>query len=92
MNIGVRTLDTGATLTVSTFDSTGNVVATRTLPAYGPNVFDQMPVATFTGASTVPPGGYILITFNLFGGRAFVYSSVIDNKTSDSTYRLADIR
>jgi hypothetical protein len=92
MNIGVRTLDTGATLTVSTYDSTGNLVATRTLPAYGPNVFDQMPVATFTGASTVPPGGYLLITFNIFGGRAFVYSSVIDNKTSDSTYRLADIK
>jgi len=51
-----------------------------------------MPVATFTGTSTVPPGGYLLITFNTFGGRAFVYSSIIDNKTSDSTYRLADIR
>jgi hypothetical protein len=92
MNIGVRTLDTGATLDVATFDSAGNLKATRSLPAYGPNVFDQMPVATFTGASSVPPGGYILITFNAFGGRAFVYSSVIDNKTSDSTYRLADIR
>ena len=42
--------------------------------------------------STVPPGGYILITFNVFGGRAFVYSSVIDNRTSDSTFRLADIK
>jgi hypothetical protein len=92
MNIGVRTLDTGATLSVATFDSTGNPVASRTLPAYGPNVFDQMPVATFTGASPVPPGGHILITFNTFGGRAFIYSSIIDNKTSDSTYRLADIK
>jgi hypothetical protein len=92
MNIGVRTLDSGATLDVATYDSTGVLKATRTLPAYGANVFDQMPVATFTGASTVPPGGYIVITFNVFGGRAFVYSSVIDNKTSDSTYRLADIK
>jgi hypothetical protein len=92
MNIGVRTLDTGATLNVYTYDSTGTLKATRNLPAYGANVFDQMPVAAFTGASTVPPGGYILITFNVFGGRAFVYSSVIDNRTSDSTYRLADIK
>jgi hypothetical protein len=92
MNIGVRTLDTGATLNVSTFDSTGALKGTRTLPAYGPNVFDQVPVATFTGVSAVPPGGYILISFNVFGGRAFVYSSVIDNRTSDSTYRLADIK
>jgi hypothetical protein len=92
MNIGVRTLDTGATLTVFTYDASGNIVAQRTLPAYGPNVFDQKTVADFTGASSVPPGGYIRITFNVFGGRAFVYSSIIDNKTSDSTYRLADIK
>ncbi|MEA2339539.1 MAG: hypothetical protein QOE82_3546, partial [Thermoanaerobaculia bacterium] len=92
MNIGVRTLDSGATLNVSTFDSAGVLKGTRTLPAYGANVFDQVPVATFTGLSTVPPGGYILITFNVFGGRAFVYSSTIDNRTSDSTYRLADIK
>jgi hypothetical protein len=92
MNIGVRTLDPGATLTVATFDSAGVLKGTRTLPAYGPNVFDQVPVATFTGLSSVPPGGYMLISFNVFGGRAFVYSSVIDNRTSDSTYRLADIR
>lgn len=92
MNIGVRTLDSGATLNVTTYDATGAFKGNRLLPAYGPNVFDQMPVATFTGLSTVPPGGYILISFNAFGGRAFVYSSVIDNRTSDSTYRLADIK
>jgi hypothetical protein len=92
MNIGVRTLDSGATLDVATYDSAGTLRATRTLPAYGANVFDQVPVATFTGMSSPPPGGYIVITFNVFGGRAFVYSSVIDNRTSDSTFRLADIR
>jgi len=92
MNIGVRTLDTGATLDVATFDSAGVLKGTRTLPAYGPNVFDQVTVNAFTGLSTVPPGGYILVTFNAFGGRAFVYSSVIDNKTSDSTFRMADIK
>jgi hypothetical protein len=92
MNIGVRTLDSGATLDVFTYDSTGTLKATRNLPAYGANVFDQMPVAAFTGASPVPPGGYIVVTFNVFGGRAFVYSSVIDNRTSDSTFRLADIK
>jgi hypothetical protein len=92
MNIGVRTLDSGATLDVATFDSAGTLKNTRTLPAYGANVFDQVPVATFTGLSTVPAGGYILIGLHVFGQRAFVYSSVIDNKTSDSTYRLADIK
>lgn len=91
MNIGVRTLDTGAVLNITTLDSAGISRATRTV-TYGPNVFDQVPVSTFTGASTVPPGGWIVITFNVFGGRAFVYSSVIDNRTSDSTFRLADIK
>ena len=91
MNIGVRTLDTGATLDVATYDSSGSLVATRTVP-YGASVFDQVPVSTFTGAPTVPPGGFIRISFNVFGGRAFVYSSVIDNRTSDSTFRLADIK
>src|SRR5437016_3726347 len=65
MNIGVRTLDSGATLDVFTYDSTGTLKATRNLPAYGPNVFDQVPVATFTGASAVPPGGFIVVTFNV---------------------------
>jgi hypothetical protein len=92
MNIGVRTLDSGATLDVATYDSAGTLKNTRTLPAYGANVFDQVPVATFTGLSTVPAGGYILIGLHVFGQRAFVYSSVIDNKTSDSTFRMADIR
>jgi hypothetical protein len=92
MNIGVRTLDSGATLSVATYDSAGTLKGTRTLPAYGPNVFDQVTLAAFTGLSSPPPGGYIMITFNVFGGRAFVYSSVIDNTTSDSTFRLADIR
>ncbi|HEV7427928.1 MAG TPA: hypothetical protein VGQ46_16350 [Thermoanaerobaculia bacterium] len=92
MNIGVRTLDTGAVLDIATVDSAGVPRATRTV-TYGANIFDQVPVATFTGASTVPPGGAIIITFNTFGGRAFVYSSVIDNRpTVDSTYRLADIK
>lgn len=91
MNIGVRTLDTGAVLDITTIDASGVPLATRTV-TYGANVFDQVPVSTFTGASTVPAGGWIIITFNTFGGRAFVYSSVIDNRTSDSTFRLADIK
>jgi hypothetical protein len=92
MNIGVRTLDNGATLTVTTYDSAGVPKGTRTLPAYGPNVFDQLPVATFTGLSQVPPGGFIAVSLTPFGARAFLYSSVIDNRTSDSTFRLADIK
>jgi hypothetical protein len=91
MNIGVRTLDTGAALDITTIDASGTATANRSV-TYAANVFDQVPVGTFTGAATMPPGGWILITFHTFGGRAFVYSSVIDNRTSDSTFRLADIK
>ena len=33
-----------------------------------------------------------MVCISNIGGRAFVYSSVIDNKTSDSTFRMADIK
>jgi hypothetical protein len=91
MNVGVRTLDAGATLAITTYDSGGSIRGTRTV-TYPANYFDQVPVATFTGVSTVPVNGWILINISTFGGRAFVYSSIIDSKTSDSTFRMADIK
>lgn len=92
MNIGVRTLDAGATLDITTINPSGTAHATRSV-TYGPNTFDQQPVATFTGSTSVPPGGWILIDINTTsGGRAFVYSSIIDNRTSDSTFRLGEIK
>ena len=91
MNIGVRTLDAGAHLDITTINPSGLAHATRSV-TYGPNIFDQQPVATFIGTTDVPPGGWILIDINTVGGRAFVYSSVIDNKTSDSTFHLGEIK
>lgn len=91
-NIGVRTLDTGATLNISTFDAGGTLRATRQNVHYPANYFEQVPVSQFTGAATLPAGGWILIRLATFGERAFVYSSVIDNRTSDSTFRMADVK
>lgn len=93
MNIGVRTLDPGATINITLLDAAGSVRATRFGVPYPPNYFQQFTVSDFTGASasTVPPGGWILISVTS-PGRIFVYSSVIDNRTSDSTYRLADVK
>jgi hypothetical protein len=92
VNIGVRTLDTGAVLDVTTYDAAGTLRGTRSAVSFPANYFRQLPVEEFTGVSPMPAGGWILITFNTFGGRAFVYSSTIDNRTADSTYRLADIK
>ncbi len=91
MNIGVRTLDTGATLNISMVSAGGVLRSTRNGVTYLPYYFIQVPVSDFTGASTIEPGGWIVITLSSTS-RAIVYSSVIDNRTSDSTYRLWDVK
>lgn len=90
MNIGVRTLDSGATLSIVLLDANGSLLASRTA-TYPANYFEQDSFATFTGVSTIPAGGRIQFSVN-FPGRIFVYSSIIDNRTSDSIYRLADVK
>jgi hypothetical protein len=90
MNIGIRTLDTGATLSIYMFDAGGTLRSTRSGVIYSPNFFDQVPLNTFTGSSTPQAGGWILVTMS--SGRAILYGSVIDGRTSDSTFRLADIK
>jgi hypothetical protein len=90
MNIGVRTLDTGATIGVITFDANNLVLGIRSV-TYPANYFEQVPFASFTGVSTMPGGGRIEITVT-DPGTAFVYSSIIDNRTSDSSFRMADVR
>jgi hypothetical protein len=90
MNIGVRTLDSGATVSIALLDANGGFLGSRTA-TYPANYFEQDSFATFTGISTIPAGGRIQIGVN-FPGRIFVYSSTIDNRTSDSTFRMADVK
>ncbi len=91
MNVGLRTLSAGATLNVTVYDATAHVVSTKIGLAYPPNFFAQQTAADFAGVQTLPAGGWILITANN-PTAAFIYSSVIDNHTSDPTYRLADVK
>ncbi len=90
INIGVRTLDAGATLSIAVRDANGGLLGSRTA-TYPANYFQQDSFATFTGLSTLPAGGRIQISI-ANPGTAFIYSSVIDGRTSDSTYRLADVK
>ncbi len=83
MNIGVRTLDTGATLKVTW--SSGST--TPLILTYPPNYFEQKTLNQFTGATTLPANGYIWITVSQ--GSAFVYGTITDNRTSDSAIRMA---
>src|SRR5947209_6013637 len=92
MNIGVRTLDNGATLDIAVYDAGGSIRAMKSGFSFPANYFRQFSAEDFTGASAIPANGWIMVSISNIGGRAFVYSSAIDNKTSDSTFRMADIK
>jgi hypothetical protein len=83
MNVGVRSLASGATLTIRTFDANGTLVATRSNVTYAANFFEQPTASQFTGVATLPAGGSIVVTVSA-GGSAFIYGSITDNRTQDS--------
>ena len=91
MNVGVRSLESSATLTISTFAADGTLMTTRSNVTYAPNYFEQVTASQFTGLSTLPAGGSILVTVNI-GGAAFVYGSITDNRTQDSSMRMAEMK
>lgn len=90
MNVGVRTLESGATLSIVTYAANGSLVNFRSSVAYPANYFVQVPLSEFTGVASPPAGGSIYIGATPLS-RMFIYSSVVDNRTSDSTYRLANV-
>ena len=83
LNIGVRTLQFGATISVSLLNAAGTVTRefTKTYPS---NWFEQLNVAQFLGV--VPePNGMILISVD--DGSLFVYGALTDNRTNDPNIR-----
>ncbi len=80
LNIGVRTLDLGATLFIEVFDSNGLRIEPPIERSYPPNYFEQVTAAEFTGKS-VPANG--VITVNVSAGSAIVYGGFTDNRTND---------
>ena len=91
MNIGVRTI-TATTLNVVVYSAIGSVVKQRTGISYPANYFQQSSAADLAGITPaeLPPGGYIRISVSDYPGAAIIYSSVIDNRTNDNTFRLAN--
>ena len=91
MNVGVRSLESGATLTITTFADDGTQLSTRSNVTYPPNYFEQVTASQFTGLSTLPAGGSIVVSVNV-GGAAFIYGSITDNRTQDSSMRMAELK
>jgi hypothetical protein len=87
LNVGIRTLASGATLTIYVLDATGNQlphVAERTFAA---NTFNQETGAGFAEQTSLPAGG--TIRFIVTAGGAFLYGATTDNRTNDPNLRFA---
>jgi hypothetical protein len=87
MNIGVRTLDLGATLLVINIAKDGQsagTVATKTYPA---NYFEQVGLQQFL--DNLPPSPDGLLAINVTAGSAVIYGSTTDNRTNDSAVTIA---
>jgi hypothetical protein len=85
LNIGVRTLGSGATMQVIVRDRNG-VQRNSVTKSYGANYFEQVAVSIFTGIDLLGSDS-IAITVN--SGSALVYGAATDNTTQDPTLQYA---
>ena len=85
-NVGIRTLQDGASVTFTLKNAAGASVGsiTRTLP---PDYHEQADAARFLSTSALPPGGSIMIT--LSSGAAILYGATVDNRTGDPSLQIA---
>ena len=84
-NLGVRTLDAGASLTLTLRSATGAVRRTVT-PVFAPNYFQQTTAAQLLGET---PLANDTVTVKVDAGSAIVYGSSTDNKTQDASLQIA---
>ena len=85
-NVGVRTLDQGANMTITVRNKDGEIVKTSARN-YERTFFSQVSSAAILD-------GYVLtggetITFDVTSGSAFIYGSTTDNTTNDPSTQFA---
>jgi hypothetical protein len=85
-NVGIRTLEEGATLTVTLRTREGAAMKTfsRTLPA---TYYMQQSAAEFIG---ITPGPNEVIVVQIESGSAIIYGATTDNRTGDPAMKLAE--
>jgi uncharacterized protein YjdB len=86
LNIGVRSLEQGATISITVRDKEGAIVKTRTR-SYEPTFFEQ-------ASSAVLLEGFVLtggetISFQVTSGSAIIYGATTDNTTNDPSVQFA---
>ena len=86
LNIGVRTLESGASMTLTVRDKDGAVVKTAS-QTFGATFFRQFGSSTILDGYTLVGGE--TITIQITSGSAFVYGSTTDNTTQDPSVQFA---
>jgi len=84
-NVGLRTLDAGATLSVTIRDKDGQTIRTFA-KVYAPSYFEQQAGSVFLGAA---PGPSESVAITVTAGSAIVYGASTDNKTQDPAIQVA---
>ena len=87
LNIGVRTLSNGATITFTVRDKDGVVVKTISDKNFDPTWFRQFGSAELLGGYTLQGGETISVAVT--AGSAIVYGSTTDNVTQDPSVQFA---
>lgn len=85
LNIGIRTLDQGATMTITVRDKDGVVVKTVG-KSYGPTFFTQPGSAALLDGFALSGGE--TLTFSVTAGSAIIYGSTTDNTTNDPSMQV----
>jgi hypothetical protein len=85
LNIGVRSLETGASILVTVRNRNGGVRNTVT-KTYGPTFFEQVNANSYVGVNLDASD---TITFSVNSGKAIIYGAQTDNKTQDPSVQYA---
>jgi hypothetical protein len=86
-NIGLRTLERGATVNASLKDSAGSTITSITR-SYPPQWFEQNSAAAFFG---VPISGNQTVVLEVTAGSVIIYGTTTDNTTNDPNVQFAKI-
>jgi len=87
-NVGIRTFDAGASLSVTIRNRDGQTIRTFT-KVYAPNYFEQQAGSVFLGTA---PGPSESVAITVTAGSAIVYGAATDNKTQDPAIQIARAR
>ena len=83
-NVGVRTLESGASFQIIVYDKNGTERFSRSA-TYLANYFEQRPGAEFAGIALQPDD---TIEIDINAGSAIIYATTVDNQTNDSSLQL----